>query len=814
MAPPVEDHYCSQFQPNTFDPSRCRSCLRPNHMHLSTTAAEYADPTELNYLHELGIADTNDHDDDYEDDPALSEVTTCASSDDVSGGWTFEWNLERSLSPEWELENCEPEIQPSFSNQWECSERRTSLSPRCPPAGQTEMTRLDPSSPKDTENSWMDERRGRDMSHWASESSGGRGKESGYFSPDRRGDGVQQMQEDNKRAYRYYEKGHPLPSNYVPEPKACVPYRNVSLGLPSQRRNPETYMQATWRSESPQRYTYHSNFRRGTDSERNSPTRHSSLSPDRYRLPESPVGPQRGSSLCRSQARSHASLQGSIHNQSNGASRHTSGRSSPSGRRGSTASYNASARRRTDSFLLQSAEYEDQKMCGEESRSPSRASNKHSLDSEKLYRNLEFISRRGSSVVRQTSYEGSQASPRSRTAVSSLANTLSHNSREVSPSRNDNSPQSRTSLRESDPRDNRLRRSQGSWQGSSHSLLNPPSSHGSSLSRLEGVGSQTLGGSLSHMIVTDSDKANEGVASWHGSSHSIHNRPPSKASSSSRQRTNSQVLGGSPSHIAVPDSDKANEGDGSWQGSSHSLQSRLPSQGSYSLRQSEDSQVGGSPSHAAAEDTVEANNISSDRSKSSVRRGMDALLLSEPKKAAAEPEETVMTIDDYIMLADIPTIQVESEDDFQGLRRRNESPSPCRDQRERLYRHQAEADINSLRLEPDERRRGRERGRDRREKCRDLDTVRLSRRQSATSLHMQTSDQSGKHRSLRVKDQAFPERPYTQGWMSRLDEQGKWVKHWFVLDDTSLRYYRDSEAEESDDLDGEIDLILCKRVRL
>ncbi|XP_061572697.1 TRIO and F-actin-binding protein-like isoform X2 [Cololabis saira] len=48
--------------------------------------------------------------------------------------------------------------------------------------------------------------------------------------------------------------------------------------------------------------------------------------------------------------------------------------------------------------------------------------------------------------------------------------------------------------------------------------------------------------------------------------------------------------------------------------------------------------------------------------------------------------------------------------------------------------------------------------------------------------------------------------------MSRLDEQGKWRKHWFVLGDTSLRYYRDSEAEESDDLDGEIDLTSCVKV--
>ncbi|XP_034754655.1 TRIO and F-actin-binding protein-like isoform X2 [Etheostoma cragini] len=48
--------------------------------------------------------------------------------------------------------------------------------------------------------------------------------------------------------------------------------------------------------------------------------------------------------------------------------------------------------------------------------------------------------------------------------------------------------------------------------------------------------------------------------------------------------------------------------------------------------------------------------------------------------------------------------------------------------------------------------------------------------------------------------------------MSRLDEHGKWRKHWFVLGDTSLRYYRDSEAEESDDLDGAINLTSCVNV--
>ncbi|TMS23554.1 TRIO and F-actin-binding protein [Larimichthys crocea] len=48
--------------------------------------------------------------------------------------------------------------------------------------------------------------------------------------------------------------------------------------------------------------------------------------------------------------------------------------------------------------------------------------------------------------------------------------------------------------------------------------------------------------------------------------------------------------------------------------------------------------------------------------------------------------------------------------------------------------------------------------------------------------------------------------------MSRLDEHGEWRKHWFVLGDTSLRFYRDSEAEESDDLDGEINLTSCVNV--
>ncbi|KAG7233834.1 hypothetical protein INR49_006537 [Caranx melampygus] len=175
-----------------------------------------------------------------------------------------------------------------------------------------------------------------------------------------------------------------------------------------QRRNTETYMQEQWRSESPQRYTYHSNFRRGTDSERNSPSRHSSVSPDRYRLTQICCGtPERelplqgsGQVSCLISWLISAPISWSFSayiRQVQSFSQKgvcclpdwLTSRATPS-------------HRRTDSLHLQNGDYDAQRGCSRETRSPSQASNKHSLDSEKLYRDLEFISRVAPQTISNT----------------------------------------------------------------------------------------------------------------------------------------------------------------------------------------------------------------------------------------------------------------------------------------------------------------------------------------------------------------------------------------------------------------------------
>ncbi|NWU98832.1 MPRIP protein, partial [Upupa epops] len=85
--------------------------------------------------------------------------------------------------------------------------------------------------------------------------------------------------------------------------------------------------------------------------------------------------------------------------------------------------------------------------------------------------------------------------------------------------------------------------------------------------------------------------------------------------------------------------------------------------------------------------------------------------------------------------------------------------------------------------------------------------------------HMETNASAGaalssETRQGRSEKRVFPrKRPdllnFKKGWLTKQYEDGQWKKHWFVLTDQSLRYYRDSVAEEAADLDGEIDLSTC-----
>ncbi|XP_072917144.1 myosin phosphatase Rho-interacting protein-like isoform X7 [Hemitrygon akajei] len=81
----------------------------------------------------------------------------------------------------------------------------------------------------------------------------------------------------------------------------------------------------------------------------------------------------------------------------------------------------------------------------------------------------------------------------------------------------------------------------------------------------------------------------------------------------------------------------------------------------------------------------------------------------------------------------------------------------------------------------------------------DISAVPISQSRRAKSLDRRTSESTVTPDLLNFK----------KGWMTKLSADGKWKKHWFVLSNKVLKYYRDSAAEEAVDLDGEIDLSGC-----
>nr|XP_017210096.1 serine/arginine repetitive matrix protein 2-like [Danio rerio] len=102
------------------------------------------------------------------------------------------------------------------------------------------MTRLDRTSPRGWTEGTQSRRDGFGqfgISHGGVKDRGER--ESGYFSLGRAAGGRALRDQSPAGPYRHSERGHPLPSNKSPEPKAAIPFRNPDLGVPSERRTSE-----------------------------------------------------------------------------------------------------------------------------------------------------------------------------------------------------------------------------------------------------------------------------------------------------------------------------------------------------------------------------------------------------------------------------------------------------------------------------------------------------------------------------------------------------------------------------------------------
>ncbi|XP_072568727.1 uncharacterized protein [Paramormyrops kingsleyae] len=181
------------------------------------------------------------------------------------------------------------------------------------------------------------------------------------------------------------------------------------------------------------------------------------------------------------------------------------------------------------------------------------------------------------------------------------------------------------------------------------------------------------------------------------------------------------------------------------------------------------------------------------------REGQDKALAERPTRVGRGARQ-------YALLADVPRAKRLSHDEAfllerRRLERRARTRSPGREEVERLFgleRRRSQLLEKSGALEVD---------------SVELMETNSSSEPAAVSPSMCPAANSA-HRQGRTERRHLPVKPpdllnFKKGWMTKLYEDALWKKHWFVLTDQSLRYYRDSIAEEAADLDGEIDLSTC-----
>lgn len=90
------------------------------------------------------------------------------------------------------------------------------------------------------------------------------------------------------------------------------------------------------------------------------------------------------------------------------------------------------------------------------------------------------------------------------------------------------------------------------------------------------------------------------------------------------------------------------------------------------------------PSPKSQDEAIKTDVQCTERSRSTIRRGLEALLLSENTRSASQPPLPEMTLEDYVVIADIPRANLyPDEQDTVVIRRRPQSRSPHRDNQKR-----------------------------------------------------------------------------------------------------------------------------------
>ncbi|KAL4647871.1 TRIO and F-actin-binding protein-like isoform X1 [Arapaima gigas] len=174
---------------------------------------------------------------------------------------------------------------------------------------------------------------------------------------------------------------------------------------------------------------------------------------------------------------------------------------------------------------------------------------------------------------------------------------------------------------------------------------------------------------------------------------------------------------------------------------------------------------------------------------------------SEPSRTSGGSDSEGPNMEEYAVMADLPKPKIIYPREGLWQKGRGQNHSPIREE----LRRQTNAEGHQGWSSSVERGRQKERGRKRQKQLR-IQRDRTPCAYTTTSLHSPLSD----YEACLMFSSLQPDLlNFKKGWMSKLDEDGEWRKHWFVLTDDGLKYYRDSKAEEKDDLDGEIDLSTC-----